>query len=105
MDLTKAYQCPVTGRFFDPLRVQRKLLSAGDVNAWITETPRSAESEEKLISAARDALSLSPIDAETGAGWTDSVVLDSLDRFTVFLAGKDETEQTSPTSAPCTGCP
>lgn len=100
-DLSKVYRCPVTGRFYDPLRVRRDLLSR-DFNKLVADR---AANEGDLVTVGRAALGLSEIDAETGAGWTDAAVLDALTSFTEYLAGKDETAQNSPTSAPCTDCP
>lgn len=101
-DLSKAYRCPVTGRFYDPLRAWRDLLakSAGEVNAWV-----AAGDEDRLTALAREVLSLPGVDPETGAGFTDAVAFDALGALTEYLAGKERPAQTSPTSAPCTGCP
>ncbi len=55
MDLSKAYQCPVSGRFYDPLRVRRELFerSGDQVNTWISESR-----EGPLVQLARAAFGL-----------------------------------------------
>lgn len=102
MDLSKVYQCPVTSRFYDPLRVQRDLfrLSAGEVNDWIRSGDR-----DNLITLARKVFGLPDIDPVTGRGVLDAEVIEVLDRYTEWLSGKVETVQISPTSVPCTDCP
>lgn len=100
MDLSKAYRCPVTGRYYDPLRVWRDLLAESQVNQWITTAD-----EGHLIPLARKVLALPDIDPVTGDGFLDETVLTALARVTEYLAGKGERARTSPSSAPCTDCP
>lgn len=108
------YRCPKTGAFHDPLMVKRRLLiySKGGLNAaiatWNDEKADPVEkgkAEEVLVRAGRDAFGYPAIDAPTGKGIVDATVLEAVTDFTIWLRGKGETVQNTPTSAPCTDCP
>lgn len=99
-DLSKAYSCPITGRYYDPLRCHRELLSEPDLNVWIAN-----DDHGRLVPHARKVFGLPEIDPATGFGWTESMVLAALGCFTEYLQGKDERAQNSSSSAPCTDCP
>lgn len=94
MEPREIYKCPVTGRYYDPLRVRRALLAVAD---W--------DDDEALTAVARSALGLAPIDPETGAGWLDAEAYAALSHFTDWLEKKDVTAKNWPTSAPSTACP
>ena len=106
------YTCPITGRKYDPLAVKRSLAiaSRGGFNAAVADSRSTdavirASGQERLVTYARSALSLLPINPETGVGWLDVVVLDAITAFTRWLAGKGGRVQSGPNSAPCTDCP
>lgn len=107
----RVYQCPNTGRFYDPLALRRSLVigSKGRFNdsARDMRDPdpvKSAAATETIVAAGRTAFGLDPIDSETGEGVPDADVIEAVTAFTGWLAGKDETAQSGPNSAPCTGC-
>lgn len=105
------YQCPVTKRFYDPLAVKRALRKAnGAILALARATADEDEdarlaAEEKIAAAGRAAFGLAPVDATTGSGVPEALVLAAVTAFTRWLRGKGETAQSGPTSAPCTDCP
>lgn len=103
------YQCPVTGRFYDPLAVKRGLAVRGGFNAAVAESQSPDEQtraagEEKLVAASRKAFGFAPVDPKTGEGVTDAVALEALTAFTRWLKGKGETALGGRNDAPCTAC-
>jgi hypothetical protein len=107
------YTCPHTARKYDPLAVKRTLAvqSKRQINKWIadaqqTDDPGKADvAIGNLVAVARVAFALPAVDPKTGEGVPEATVYESFVAFTVWLRGKDEREQRTLSSAPCSGCP
>lgn len=108
----RIYQCPVTQQFYDPLAVRRALTLASrpaGFNAALQDSrsadeAKQADGEARVIAATRAALGLPAIDAKTGKGVPDQVVLDAITAFTRWLAGKGPRPADGSIGAPCTDC-
>lgn len=106
------YQCPVSGRFHDPLAVKRAVVLASKgrfndaVAAWKGEDQVDrANAEAVLVTAARAGLGLPPVDPKTGQGVTDAQAIEALTAFTKWCRGKGQRAASTHDSRPCTGCP
>jgi len=104
------YLCPVTNRYYDPLRLRRELrLSAEDYGAEFNELLDrarldDAKAEAALYSICRAAFALPPVHP-SGAGFTDATVADALEAFLRWQRGKGQRERHSPDAAPSTALP
>jgi hypothetical protein len=108
----------------DPLSLRRELIvaSTGDFDDWLAKvksgeeiaalpdpTVRKLENltqatlQAKLIGAARKALGdVPPIDFQTGKGYPDAWILETLQLFLDWIAEKKVTQRPTPTSSPPT---
>lgn len=109
---TLIYKCPVTGHHFDPLSVQRKLLtlSKGQFNSWLADQRgddelKAMEAEEKILPVVRSAFGFREIDKLTGAGEGTEVCLEVLSQYLQWVEVKKVRGQTLQTSSPCVDCP
>ena len=106
------YRCPVTGAYYDPLGVQRKLLlgSKGQVNSWLADQRGGDElaslaAEEKLLPLIRSSFALPDLDSRTGEGSGTAVCLKVLECYLLWADEKKEMGQPSPNVLPCSDCP
>ncbi len=79
------YRCSLTGRYHDPLVLQR-FLSQG-----VNDVP-----------TIREAFGCQRPTQPDGSGYSEGQCLAEYDRFAAWLEGKGVTVQTSPTAAPST---
>lgn len=112
---------------FDPVRVRRLLLAVtqGELNLHLDEIDTCAKQyaqqmasdgkvqpaviakraalEGRMADAAFQAFGLSPVNPETGSGYTEAEVLSLLNAFIDFEQKKSPNTGTTPTSSPPTG--
>lgn len=106
------YRFPDSDRSADPLELRRRLTihTQGHLSEWVklfndgeTDLER-AQAEELLVTAARKAFDLKPVDQVGGV--VDAVVLEYLAHFLEWLLKPPaKTTNSQRTSRPCTGCP
>lgn len=109
---TMIYRCPITGFSYDPLDIQRKLLtsSRGQINRWL-ELQRgedelvAMDAEEKILPVVRGAFGLESVDKLTGKGVGTEACLQALNAYLRWVEAKKAKGQTSQPSSPCADCP
>lgn len=106
------YKCPVTGYWFDPLAIQRRLLvgSKGNINTWIKEQRGedeliALEAEERMLPVIRAAFGLVEVDKASGSGHPTELVLNTLTHYLQWAEAKKVKGQTSQLESPCVDCP
>jgi hypothetical protein len=116
----EVYRCPVTEKFLDPFRVYAGLQSHAGSGKRFNELVRSQSDPKALMELAdvgRKAFGLDPVDAKTGRGVPDVVVLAAVEKFVEYVRGKvsgakswrdwlpsQESPPPSTITKPCSAC-
>lgn len=87
----EVYRSPILGRYYDPFKLLASLQHyAGGGKKFNELVAKQADPTAllQLAAAGRKALDLPPVDAKTGQGFPDPVVLQAVEEFTEYVKGK-----------------
>lgn len=87
----EVYQCPVTKKFLDPFRTYTALQFYAGGGKKFNELVRKQADPQALMQLAdvgRKAFGVTPVDAATGQGTPDAVILAAVEKFVEYVLGK-----------------
>lgn len=86
----EVYQCPVTGKYYDPFRTLASLhhYAADKLNELIRASEADPNAALQLATVGRRTFKLDPVDPATGYGVPDAAVLKVIEAFAEYVRGK-----------------